>query len=108
MASLSSKIKKYVNAEVNFNSDVILQDDMIDGVSNPYIKEWNLSIKQPTDAKLLALESDADKMERNNEVIAKRKTLYGSWNKQLEEINEQGLDAWKARIAQIKSDNPKE
>ena len=47
-------------------------------------------------------------MERNNEVIAKRKTLYGSCNKQLEEINEQGLDAWKARIAQIKSDNPKE
>ena len=39
---------------------------------------------------------------------AKRKTLYGSWDKQLEEINEQGLDAWKERIAQIKADNPKE
>ena len=108
MASLASKIIKYVNAEVDFNSDVILQDDMVNGVSNPYIKEWNLNIAQPTDAQLSALESDADKMERNNEVIATRKTLYGSWDKQLEEINEQGIDAWKERIAQIKADNPKE
>ena len=53
-------------------------------------------------------EDDADKLERNDIVIAKRKSLYGSWDKQLEEINEQGLDTWKARIAQIKSDNPKE
>ena len=29
-------------------------------------------------------------------------------HKQLEQINEQGLDAWKKRIAQIKADNPKE
>jgi hypothetical protein len=108
MASLASKIIKYVNAEVDFNSDVILQDDMVNGVSNPYIKEWNLNIAQPTDAQLSALESDADKMERNNQVIATRKNLYGSWDKQLEEINEQGLDAWKERIAQIKIDNPKE
>jgi hypothetical protein len=108
MASLASKIIKYVNAEVDFNSDVILQDDMVNGVSNPYIKEWNLNIAQPTDAQLSALESDADKMERNNQVIATRKNLYGSWDKQLEEINEQGLDAWKERIAQIKTDNPKE
>ena len=47
-------------------------------------------------------------MEINNEVIETRKTLYGAWEKQLEEINEQGLDAWKERIAQIKADNPKE
>ena len=104
MASLSNKIKKYVNAEIDFTSDVILQDDG----NGAYIKEWNLDIAKPTDAQLSAVESDADKMERNNEVIATRKTLYGSWDKQLEEINEQGLDAWKERIAQIKADNPKE
>lgn len=104
MASLSNKIKKYVNAEIDFTSDVILQDDG----NGAYIKEWNLDIAKPTDAQLSAVESDADKMERNNEVIATRKTLYGSWESQLEEINEQGLDAWKERIAQIKADNPKE
>ena len=104
MATLSNKIKKYVNAEIDFTSDVILQDDG----NGAYIKEWNLDIAQPTDAQLSAVESDADKMERNNQVIATRKSLYGSWDKQLEEINEQGLDAWKERIAQIKADNPKE
>mgnify|MGYP003135207471 FL=1 len=104
MAKITSKIIQYVGSDVNFDKDVILQDDG-NGV---YIKEWNLDIAKPTDAQLSAVESDADKMDRNNIVIAKRKRLYGSWDKQLEEINEQGLDAWKARIAQIKADNPKE
>ena len=108
MAKLNTKIKEYCKAnnvnEINFLSDVILQDDG----NGAYIKEWNLNIAQPTDAQLSAVESDADKMEINNEVIETRKTLYGSWEKQLEEINEQGLDAWKERIAQIKADNPKE
>ena len=110
MANLSTKIKIYAVlngvADVDFTKDVMLQDDS-DG-KGAYIKEWNLDIPQPTDAQLSAVESDADKMERNNEVIATRKTLYGSWESQLEEINEQGLDAWKERIAQIKADNPKE
>jgi hypothetical protein len=37
-----------------------------------------------------------------------RKQLYGPWDKQLEEIYDNGIDSWKARIAQIKADNPKE
>jgi len=106
MAQLSTKIKLYLeaNSKTWDNSKVFLQDDG-DGA---YIKSWNYDIEQPTDAQLSALESDADKMEINNQVIATRKSLYGSWDKQLEEINEQGIDSWKARIAQIKSDNPKE
>ena len=104
MATLSSKIKKFLGTEVDFLNDVKLQNDG-DG---DYIKEWNLDTPQPTEAELNSVEDEADKLERNNIVIAKRKTLYGSWDKQLEEINEQGLDAWKARIAQIKADNPKE
>jgi len=104
MASLSSKIKQYVNAEVDFRSDVILQDDG----NGAYIKEWNLDIPKPTDAQLSAVESDADKLERNNQVIATRKKLYGSWESQLEEIYDNGIDSWKTRIAQIKADNPKE
>ena len=104
MASLSNKIRQYVNAEIDFTSDVILQDDG----QGAYIKEWNLDIAQPTDAQLSTVESDADKLERNNQVIATRKKLYGSWESQLEEIYDNGIDSWKSRIAQIKVDNPKE
>jgi len=108
MASLSNKIRKYVNAEVDFTSDVLLQDDMVDGISNPYIKEWNLDIAKPTDAQLDALETQAQTYENNQQIIATRKKLYGSWESQLEEIYDDGIDNWKARIQQIKTDNPKE
>ena len=64
MASLSNKIRKYVNTEIDFTSDVILQDDMVDGVSNPYIKEWNLDITKPTEAQLDALETEANAYEQ--------------------------------------------
>ena len=107
MASLSNKIRQYVNAEVDFTSDVLLQDDMVDGVSNPYIKEWNLDIAKPTDAQLDALETQAQTYENNQQIIATRKKLYGSWESQLEEIYDNGIDSWKARIQQIKTDNPK-
>jgi hypothetical protein len=108
MASLSNKIRQYVNAEVDFTSDVLLQDDMVNGVSNPYIKEWNLDIAKPTQEQLDALETQAQTYENNQQIIATRKKLYGSWELQLEEIYDNGLDSWKARIQQIKIDNPKE
>src|SRR6056300_827976 len=58
MASLSSKIRQYVNAEVDFTKDVLLQNDS-DGRGD-YIKEWNLDIAQPTQAQLDALDAQAD------------------------------------------------
>jgi len=58
MASLSSKIRQYVNAEVDFTNDVLLQNDS-DGRGD-YIKEWNLDIAQPTQAQLDALDAQAD------------------------------------------------
>jgi|TARA_E500000318_G_scaffold97826_1_gene98759 hypothetical protein len=103
MATLSNKIKLYVNAEVDFNSDVILQDDG----NGAYIKEWNLDIAQPTDAQLSAVESDADKMERNLNVDQERINAYGNIKDQLDEIYH-NIDAWRTRIAKIKTDNPKE
>ena len=107
MASLSSKIKKYVNAEVDFTTDVLLQDDS--NGQGAYIKEWNLdNIAKPTDAQLDALETQAQTYENNQQIIATRKSLYGSWESQLEEIYDDGIDSWKARIQQIKISNPKE
>ena len=104
MANLDTKIKLYVNKEVDFRTEVKLQDDG----NGAYIKEWNLDIAQPTEAQLNALESEATTYENNQRIIATRKSLYGAWDKQLEEIYDNGIDSWKARIANIKLNNPKE
>jgi hypothetical protein len=104
MANLSTKIKLYANQEVDFLNDVLLQDDG----KGAYIKEWNLPIAKPTQAQLDAFEAQATTYENNQKIIQTRKSLYGSWESQLEEIYDNGIDSWKNRIAQIKIDNPKE
>ena len=110
MANLSTKIKMYCEANgvsnVDFNKDVKLQDDMIGNVSNPYIKEWNLDIAQPTDAQLSAQETSANTEEANNTVRSTRRTAYGDIGEQLDEIYKD-IDGWKARIKSIKDANPK-
>ena len=109
MASLSSKIKEYAKANgvanVDFMSDVMLQDDS--NGQGPYIKEWNLDIAKPTDEQLATYETVANTAESNANIDATRRNAYGSWNEQLDEIYHD-IDAWKARIAKVKSDNPKE
>ena len=104
MANLITKIKLYANKEIDVRKDFLLQDDG----NGAYIKEWNLDIAKPTDAQLNALEAQANIYERNQQVINTRKSLYGAWDKQLEEIYDNGIDSWKARIANIKLNNPKE
>jgi hypothetical protein len=103
MTNLSTKIKLYANKEVDFLKDVLLQDDG----NGAYIKEWNLDIPKPTMAQLDAFEAQATTYENNMKIIQTRKSLYGSWESQLEEIYDNGIDSWKNRIAQIKIDNPK-
>ena len=108
MAQLSTKIKEYCKAngvsDVDFLNDVKLQDDS-DG-NGVYIKEWNLDIAQPTDEQLASYETAANTAESNAQVDATRKQAYGSWNDQLDEIFHD-IDAWKARIQGIKTNNPK-
>ena len=109
MAQLSTKIKEYCKENnvlnVDFLNDVKLQDDS--NGAGVYIKEWNLDIAKPTDTQLASYETAATTTEANNVVIATRKAAYGSWESQLEEIYDNGIDSWKARIAQVKTDNPK-
>ena len=106
MANLSTKIKLYANQEVDFTKDVKLQDNS-DG-KGVFIAEWNLPIAKPTLEQLDALDAQATTYENNEKIKATRKSLYGSWDKQLEEIYDNGIESWKARIAQIKADNLKE
>ena len=109
MAQLSTKIKLYCEANgvsnVDFTKDVMLQDDS-DG-KGAYIKEWNLDIKKPTDKQLSTYETSGNDAESNSQVDATRRQAYGSWNDQLDEIYHD-IEAWKTRIAGIKSNNPKE
>ena len=111
MANLSTKIKMYCEANgvsnVDFTKDVMLQDDVVGGVSNPYIKEWNLDIAQPTDEQIASYETAANTEEANITVRHTRRKLYGEIGEQLDEIYKD-IDAWKARIKKIKDDNPKE
>ena len=109
MAQLSTKIKLYCEANgvsnVDFTIDVKLQDDS-DG-NGAYIKEWNLDIAQPTSAQLDSYETAGNTAESNANVDATRREAYGSWGDQLDEIYHD-IEAWKTRIAGVKSDNPKE
>ena len=108
MANLSTKIKIWCAnngvAEVDFTKDVMLQDDS--NGQGAYIKEWNLDIAKPTDAQLASYETAANTAESNAQVDATRRQAYGSWNDQLDEIYHD-IDAWKARIQGIKTNNPK-
>jgi hypothetical protein len=109
MAQLSTKIKEYCKAngvsDVDFLNDVMLQDDS-DG-NGAYIKEWNLDIAQPTSAQLDSYETAGNTAESNAQVDATRRAEYGTWNQQLDEMYHD-FDAWKTRIAGVKSNNPKD
>ena len=109
MAQLSTKIELYAAANgvasVNFSSDVMLQDDS--NGQGAYIKEWNLDIAKPTDTQLASYDTAATTTEANNVVISTRKAAYGSWEKQLEEIYDDGIASWETRITKVKTDNPK-
>ena len=108
MASKSNLIREYAKANgvanVDFMSDVLLQDDS--NGQGAYIKEWNLDIAKPTDEQLATYETVANTTEANASVDNTRKQAYGSWEHQLDEIYHD-IDAWKTRIAQVKADNPK-
>ena len=108
MAQLSNKIKEYCKENgvlnVDFLNDVKLQDDS--NGQGVYIAEWNLDIAQPTDAQLASYETAANTAEANAQVDATRRSQYGSWNEQLDEIYH-NIDAWKTRIQSIKDNNPK-
>ena len=108
MAQLSTKIKEYCKANgvsnVDFTTDVMLQDDS--NGQGAYIAEWNLDIAQPTDAQLASYETAANTAEANATVDATRRSQYGSWGDQLDEIYHD-IEAWKTRIQGIKDNNPK-
>jgi len=111
MANLTTKIKKYLEANSKTweaeQDNIILQNDS-DGKGD-YIHTFNVDgLAKPTEEQLDALESQAETLENNNQVIATRKKEYGTLAEQLEYIVENGVEAFIEKQQQIKTDNPKE
>jgi hypothetical protein len=75
MANLSTKIKLYANREIDFRTDVLLQDDG----NGAYIKEWNLDIPKPTLEQLEQYNVQAD-------LYVAMETLRAKRNKALVQI----------------------
>ena len=107
MASLFTKTKLYIEANSKTWDDtkVSLQNNS-DG-NGDFIASWSYDIAKPTEEQLDALESQAETLENNNQVINTRIKEYGTTAEQLEYIVENGVDAFVTKQNQIKSDNPK-
>ena len=109
MDNLDKKIIVYLGRTPDFLNEVILQDDG----SGPYIKEWNITSEKakPTDEQLNALSSQAETLEKNAKIDAKRRTEYLSWQEQMEMIykdQKNGTTTFKDHCDKVRSDNPKE
>ena len=104
MAILHSKIKIYLDREVDFLKDVILQDDG-DGVV--YIHEWNVEEVQPTEEQLNALESQADELETANQVISNRKSEYPTIEECVHAILDDDLENLQILRQAVKEKYPK-
>ena len=118
MAQLDTKIKLYAAANgvanIDFKSDVILVDDG-DGVV--YIKEWNLSIAQPTAEQLASYETAVLQLQADYDAKQyQRDRVYPSIGDQLDllwhsidrdgELKSKYYDFYEA-IKAVKVKNPK-
>jgi hypothetical protein len=105
--TIKTKIELYANKEVDFRTEVRLQDDG----NGAYIKEWNLDIEQPTEAQLNALESQANEVERLNLVKANRAKEYPDFKDYLDGIvkgDQAQIDKYIADCLAVKAKYPKE
>mgnify|MGYP000038067627 CR=1 FL=1 len=118
MAQLSTKIREYCKANgvanVDFMKDVLLEDKMVDAVSNPYIKEWNLEISKPTAEQIASYETAGNTAEALSGVLIKRKKEYKDFGYQLDllyhDMTAGKLDntgEWHKHIKAVKDANSK-
>ena len=69
-----------------------LLDAVPSGFDFTYCQEWGLTIN----AAVLA-----------RTILDMRRKAYGTWESQLEKINDDGIDSWKTDIAAVKTSLPK-
>ena len=84
---------------------------MVDGISNPYIKNWNISgLDKPTDEQIASYETAGNTAETNAGIDATRRSQYGTWQEQMEMIykdQKNGTTTFKDHCDKVRSDNPK-
>ena len=83
-------------------------DDMVHRMTPPHL----LSGTTPSFLSAGATRTSAEKpveeyVDPRPQWLQDRQTAYGTTESQIEFITENGLDAWVAKVAQIKTDNPK-
>ena len=62
------------------------------GFNFTYCQEWGLTINDAILARV---------------ILDIRKKAYGTWESQLEKINDDGIDSWKTAVAAVKTNIPK-
>ena len=62
------------------------------GFDFTYCQEWGLTINDDVVARV---------------VLDLRRKAYGTWESQLEKINDDGIDSWKTAVAAVKTSLPK-
>ena len=110
MSNLTNKIIAYLGRVPDFLTEIKLENQS-DGKGD-YIAEWNAKDKaKPTDEQLNALSSQAETLENNAKIDAKRRTEYLPFEDQLEMIykdQKNGTTTYKDHCDKVRSDNPKE
>jgi len=109
MSQLNTKIKLYAKSKgvnsIDFLTDVVLEQS---GGEAVIIKEWNLSIAEPTVEQLNSFETAANEEETLQTVLNNRANDYPSIVDQLDKIYHSGIDEWKKVIKVTKDKFPKE
>jgi hypothetical protein len=78
--------------EQDAQTGLTLLDAVPSGFDFTYCQEWGLTIN----AAVLA-----------RTILDIRRKAYGTWESQLEKINDDGIDSWKTAIAAVKTAIPK-
>ena len=115
MANLNTKIKLYAKANgvnsIDFLTDVILEQS---GGEAVIIKEWNLSIAEPTADQIASYESAGNTAETAQGVLNTRATAYPELKEQLDLLyKDMAADKgdktgeWFKAVKKVKDDNPK-
>ena len=106
MNLLNKKIELYLGRKPDFIDEVQVLDD---GKGNLTIDVWNATDKEkPTEEQLNAFTDEATKLQNNDVAVANRIQEYGTPEKMIEYITENGLEAWQSKVQEIKTKYPKE
>ena len=78
--------------EQDAQTGLTLLDAVPSGFDFTYCQEWGLTINDAVLART---------------ILDLRRKAYGTWESQLEKINDDGIDSWKTAVAAVKTNLPK-